>query len=264
MKNETKSEFLKFFLNLIIIVIGTLIFGVLLEKFKNDESFRTTLIKDYYSPLKVKELECNYKSNEYSKAYFGIGNYYSELQSRYIANKKGTGPSLTIEYQKYLIDTLKSAMDLSKKAEKIGYELRSCRGELRQLHVELSLVTGSYHEVVDSYNKKQSEIQKEQDRLKIESDKFTEMSKDKLQDKILNNFFKVGDPSRSVNEDDNKFLDNFIEKDMPSLIPVFHKVAEIEIEVSNIEKKYNKIIDEKIELEINERFRRGLLSRIGL
>ena len=264
MKNETKSEFLKFFLNLIIIIIGTLIFGVLLEKFKNDESFRTTLIKDYYSPLKIKESECESKSNDYSKAYFGIGNYYSELQKRYVANKKGVGPSLTIEYQKYLIDTLKSAIDLSKKAEKIGYELRNCRGELHQLHVELSLVTGSYPEVTDLYNKKQNEIQSLQSHLKIEADKFNEISKGTFQDEILNNFFKAGDLSKPVNKDDNEFLDAFIEKNMPSLIPIFYKVAEIEVEASNIERKYNKIIDEKIELEISERFKRGLLSRIGL
>jgi len=58
-KPINESFFKSLLLGLIPIIMGALIFGIMLEYYKSDLNFRGDIMKEYYSPLIIKERQCS-------------------------------------------------------------------------------------------------------------------------------------------------------------------------------------------------------------
>lgn len=253
-----------FALNILTIFIGTIFFGAILEKFKVDESFRTTLVKEYYSPIKAKELECAKVNNKIASAYNQMFNDYSLLREQYLSFKKNESPALTNEYKSFLENTLISTIKIGKETQELNIQSQECMDSLYQLQIEASLVTGSYHAIKSLHaEKKQNE-----DNVWGEFKSKTAIENKELIDidanKIIKIFFNAGDLSREIPKSESDFTDNLVQNKIPKIISVFSKRAESQIKSNNINNKYNNDVNKVLEEELNNRFKRGWLSYIGM
>lgn len=262
MGNPVSESFLKsLLLGVIPIVLGTLIFGVILESYKSDLNFRGDIMKDYYFPLITKERQCSNLSITLADDFTQKIGLYNELTKRYNAGKDGSGPRLTEEYKSYLVDLLKKVSEYNSNSTKHSQELATCREELNQDYINIALVTGT----IDEFHKYKKSLDDSLSALNVESQQKNDEIKKMLfgvnVDEIINEFFMAGDMTDERYSSSSK-TDIAIKTVMPSLLKFFAFKAAIEYKANNsyliLSENYNSVLEK----EISSRYKRNWLSRI--
>ncbi|MCW2107661.1 UNVERIFIED_ORG: hypothetical protein M2402_004862 [Rahnella aquatilis] len=248
-------------LGLMPIVLGTLIFGVILESYKSDLNFRTDIMKEYYLPLINKERQCSSISKSLSNDYVQKIGIYNELINRYNANKNGLGPRLTEEYKSYLLALLKKTSEYNDNSDNHYKELVTCREELYQDFINIALVTGT----ADEFHKYNNKLNKFLSELDAQSQKKNEEVKNLLSGvnvtEIVNEFFISGDLS-DERYSSSKKTEDAINTVFKPLLSFFDFKAEIEIKVNNnyfgLYNNYNSVLEK----EISSRYKRNWLTKL--
>lgn len=260
-KPINESFFKSLLLGLIPIIMGTLIFGIILESYKSDLNFRGDIMKEYYSPLIIKERQCSDISKSLADDYIQKIGLYNELINRYEADKNGSGPRLTEEYKSYLVDLLKKTTEYNTTSGKHYQELVSCRQELYQDFVNIALVTGTLDKFkihIDNLNKSLSMLDIESQKKNNEVKKI--MSGVDISE-IINEYFIAGDMT-DERYSSSKKTDNAINTVLKPLLPYFAFKAELENKVNNryfeLYNNYNSVLEK----EISSRYRRSWLTKI--
>lgn len=260
-KPLNESFFKSLFLGLIPLVIGTLIFGVILESYKSDLNFRSDIMKEYYSPLINKERQCSNISESLSNDYVQKVNIYSELISRYHANKDGSGPRLTEEYKSYLLALLKKAYEYNDNSDNHYKELVACRQEMYQDFINIALVTGT----VDEFHSYNNKLNESLTKLDAESKNKKEEVKTLLSglniSEVINEFFIAGDLTDERFSSSKKTVEA-INTVFKPLMSFFAFNAEFEKKVSNnyyeLFNSYNAVLEK----EISSRYKRNWLAKL--
>ena len=108
MENASTSLWRSLLITILPLFLGTLIFGMMLESYKNELSFRSDIMKEYYLPLVKKENECSNNAKKLSMNYLEMASNYELMALEYNSMKNGSGPRLTDEYKSYLTSLLKN------------------------------------------------------------------------------------------------------------------------------------------------------------
>lgn len=260
-KPLNESFFKTLFLGLIPLVLGTLIFGVILESYKSDLNFRADIMKDYYSPLINKERQCSSISKSLSNDYVQKISLYNELISRYNAHKDGSGPRLTEEYKSYLVALLKKTSEYNDNSESHYKELLTCRQEMYQDFINIALVTGT----VDQFHKFNNKLSESLKKLDAESQQKNEEVKNVLSgvnvSEIINEFFIAGDLT-DERYSSSKKTEDAINTVFKPLLSFFAFKADIENKVNNsyygLYNSYNAVLEN----EISSRYKRNWLAKL--
>ncbi len=238
-----------------------MIFGVILESYKSDLNFRADIMKDYYSPLINKEIQCSSISNSLSNDYVHKISLYNELISRYNDHKDGKGPMLTEEYKSYLVALLKKTSEYNDNSEKHYKELLTCRQEMYQDFINIALVTGT----VDQFHKFNNKLNESLTKLDEKSHQKSEEIKAILSGvnvtEIINEFFIAGDLTDERFSSSNK-TEDAINTVFKPLLSFFAFKADIESKVNNnyygLYNSYNAVLEN----EISSRYKRNWLAKL--
>lgn len=241
--------------------LGTLIFGMMLESYKNELNFRGDIMKDYYSPLVGKQRECFEIGDSLAKDYNSMAGNYVVMMNQYKLMLKGQSPRLTNEYKEYLVGLLKNAGDFSGNADEHRNSLSKCRDELHQTYINVALVTGTLENFkgIDDDSKI---ILEGIDRKGFEAKrKLNESIKDINLIEVINTYFIAGDAGDKRNGENDKYTDELIASKVQPLIEFFSFIATLENEKNQsyltLSNKYNAIL----ESEISSRYKRNWFSR---
>lgn len=265
MHRKTKSLLCNFGLNIMTLTIGTLLFGMLLEAFKSDEQLRTDIVKEYYRPLKSKEVKCASLNLSLINIYKNIGDDYAFLRSRYLTYANGTGPELNAEYQQFLTGLISDVQNKSASSSKINSEYMTCKAELYQLQVETALITGTYDKISILMKNKYRKDSTVRNRFIDETlSPLVKILPPDTAAKLVDGFFDAGNLSKPIDPSQDKFITDIIRDTMPQMIKIFPAIADFNSNVSLLEQDYNNQIDLILEEEISHRFSRGILSKLGL
>lgn len=260
MSAPVNESFIKsLILGLIPVIVGTFIFGVIIESYKSNLNFRSDIMKEYYLPLITKERQCSRISNTFSDDYNQKASLYHEIFNRYNATKDGSGPKLTEEYKSYLIDLVKQSIEYNKNSKMHYQELMLCRQELQQNFINIALVTGT----LDQFNTYNNKLNKSLNTLDVENKQKSDEVKKALEGVDINNIvteFFISD-DLTDNRFSSKYIDEAIKKETP-LISFFTFKADIETKVNNnyleLYSSYNTILEK----EISSRYKRNWLSKL--
>ncbi|TPD89595.1 hypothetical protein FJP68_21140 [Pantoea vagans] len=260
-KPLNESFFKTLFLGLIPLVLGTLVFGIILESYKSDLNFRADIMKEYYSPLINKERQCSGISKSLSNDYVQKIGLYNELISRYNAFKDGSGPRLTEEYKSYLVALLKKTSEYNDNTEKHHKELLTCRQEMYQDFINIALVTGT----VDQFHKFNNKLSESLTKLDAESQQKGNEVKTALSgvnvSEIINEFFIAGDLT-DERFSSSKKTEDAINTVFKPLLSSFAFQANIENKVNNsyygLYNSYNSVLEN----EISSRYKRNWLAKL--
>ncbi|BEM75721.1 hypothetical protein SME36J_51440 (plasmid) [Serratia marcescens] len=260
-KPLNESFFKSLLLGLIPLVIGTLIFGVILESYKGDLNFRSDIMKEYYSPLIKKERQCGDISVSLSNDYIQKVNIYNELIDRYNANQDGSGPRLTEEYRTYLLALLKKAYEYNDNSDNHHKELVACRQEMYQDFINIALVTGTVDEFHSYNNKLNESLTKLDAELNNEKEKVKTLLSGLNISEIINEFFIAGDLT-DERFSSSKKTGEAINTVFKPLMSFFVFNAEFERKVNNnyyeLFNSYNAVLEK----EIGSRYKRNWLAKL--
>ncbi|HCR3333783.1 TPA: hypothetical protein ON523_003551 [Morganella morganii] len=112
------------------------------------------MVKEYYSPINTKELECSKINSKIASGYSEMYNNHSLLREQYLSFKINQSPNLTNEYKLFLENILTSTIKIGKEIKGLNTKHHECMDSLHQLQIEASLVTGSYHSIKNLYMEK--------------------------------------------------------------------------------------------------------------
>lgn len=262
MNGKTKSQLLGFGLNIIIMTVGTLLFGVLLEKFKSDAQLRTDIVKEYYRPLKEKEAQCSSLNRKLVKSYQEVGDDYNFIRDRYLSFKNGTGPALNDEYKNFLTKLLSDVTAKNAANSKINTDYVECKIQLTQLQVDTSLVTGTYGKISKILKGKNNTEASANSKFREEvlSPIIKDLPPD-IANRLVNGFFDAGNLEKPIDPSADQFVTDMIDTLMPKIIKVFPEIADYNVKVSLMDQKYNNQINQVFEEEISSQFSRGFISK---
>ncbi|MBG6246574.1 hypothetical protein CS369_20965 [Candidatus Symbiopectobacterium sp. 'North America'] len=219
-------------ISLVPLIIGTLLFGMILESYKNELTFRSDIMKDYYNPLINKKRQCNNISRGLSANYYAMTANYTVMFNQYQTIVNGTGPRITEEYKIFLSGLLQKASELNEKSKQYTLDLNTCRSELYQLLTNTSLVTGTFDDYQRINKENEVVLVKLNSDIQYRFDKYKEVIDGVDVNKTLNSFFIFGDISDLRNS--GKYTDEMINTVLHPMLDMFTYIGQSEEKIVSI------------------------------
>lgn len=260
-ESQKSSSKFRDFINtpIVTLFLGSFIFSSLIENYKDDLSFRRSIVSDLYRPMLETQISCKvgqqnliFKTKAFSDGFKQILNEIDNLSARNVS-------SLSSGEEFFLETLLKGNESLNTESKKLREEQDKCQQKLTRYYEEISLSIGAYDKFKSSTKELSNEI-KEID--KIRQDIAEENIKYEGLKKLIEN---VGEFIENDPEFDSESL-KIVQNDM---MPGFRKISEAIDRLSNLEEKkglsearFHERLHEIFANEINYRFKKRFISKI--
>lgn len=241
--------------------LGTLIFGMMIESYKNELNFRGDIMKDYYSPLVEKQRECIDIGESLSGDYNSMAGNYVVMLNQYKLFLSGQAPRLTEEFKNYLQNLLVSDREFRTSSEKHTKSLAQCKDELHQSYINVALVTGTLKEFKLLEDENNNSLNKIDSIATLRADELREELKKIDLYKVLSSYFISGDPGDKRNDENDNYTQELLTTKVQPLVEFFSFASKVEKERNaktlQLSQKYNEIL----ESEISSRYKRNWFSK---
>jgi hypothetical protein len=258
MSQSTKEPLWKSLMVAIVpLFFGILLFGGLLESYKNDASARKEIMNDFYRPMRETQSDCQKIHNNLFLKYGQVAGSY-QLMIDEFKHLTITDPSkMTKEYQIFLESILSNHTKADTDAKELEGKLDLCRAKLFRQYEELALVTGTYKKFTKLSEDRASKINNLYAARKSLSEKLLKDYDAKELMEMVRNLLQL-----SINNQEQKIAAaQKINEIAGPVIQYYLQLSENEQEIFKIEIQISKNLHEIFSTEINDRFERGFIAR---
>ncbi|MFA0087586.1 hypothetical protein [Vibrio sp. 10N.261.51.F12] len=142
-KSKPDLSFLK---QVVLLVLGSLIFVGIIEGYKSDLGRDKDLVKEYYRPVKTAYTVCSPAHNLLFLKYGELAGSYQLLFDEMKHMFEVPNVSIQRDYQVFPMSILKSNGALKKEIKSLENKVKECRVKVYSSYEELALVTGTFNE----------------------------------------------------------------------------------------------------------------------
>lgn len=256
-QNTTTSIWRSLVLTIIPLFFGSLLFGGILESYKNDATARKEIMTDFYRPMRETQAECNKTHNNLFLKYGEVSGSY-QLMLEEFNHLTTTDPAkMTKEYQILLESMLSTHTKVNTEAKDLESKLEQCRTKLFRQYGELALVTGTYAKYLELSKDRASRLNELHAARKAASEKMLKnYDISNLRD-VVRNFLQV---TFETQEKKNAAAQKINELVTP-IIQHYLQLSANEQEMFKVDTKFFEDLNNIYSAEINDRFERGFIAR---
>jgi hypothetical protein len=257
--NEKLSRFREFInAPIITLFLGSVVFAGLVENYKDDLSFRRSIVSDTYRPMLKTQVLCKFgqqklilKIKENSAGFKQILNEIDNINIRNSLEEISEGEKLFLE------SFVKGIELSSKEVNGLRKEKIECQQKLLRHYEEISLLTGTYENFKSSTKKWSNELEKVDMQIQIIGEENINYSDIK---QLVEKMGDILENDDELNRESLKMIQNLM-PDLRKFSEAGETLTSLEEKKSIVEARYHEEMHEVFAHEINYRFRRGIISK---
>jgi hypothetical protein len=242
-----------------ILFLGSFVFASLVENYKDDLSFRRSIVSDIYRPMIQTQISCKDNQNILVLKVRSSSEIVKQMLNEIDIINSAYPKEISSGKKLFLESLLKGMESSNMEIEKLRKEQNGCQQKLMRFYEEISLLTGTYERfkyLTKNLSNKLIGINTKGRKI-VESN----INYNDIQQLIE----KIGDISEEYNDELDSESLNAFQHVMPGLRRISNLMEEgssLEGERRKLETQYHEELHEVFANEINHRFKEGFISKL--
>lgn len=246
-------------LSILPLFFGSFLFAGLIEDYKDDVSFRKSIIYDAYRPMREIYTSCQATHNKLFLKYAEVAGSYQLLFDEIEHMLKAMLAEPTSNNETLLVSMNKAFNSATKDLTQLEQDQERCRSKLFRAYEELALMTGTY----DNFRIKAKNRSEKLNKLYALRQQRLQQNTNGIEvPKLMQKLRKVVNLDDFSSEEEMKRLVNEFRPIATVVIKSNFTLSKTEEEIFKVENQFYDDLHEMFVGEINSRFKRGFVSWI--